>query len=119
MTAFARSDIHSVCIPLDSGGCGQTHSRPVLNAKEARKGAEPDYDSTFGVNCQQCEPILLGPLHGWARMAQKVELTPDELEEQERLEKEGSVATAAMAGALGTELARIAREGIDKTPAAA
>lgn len=29
MPVFARADVMSVAIPVESGGCGQTHSRPV------------------------------------------------------------------------------------------
>ena len=111
MTAFARDDIRSICIPVEAGGCGRVHERKVLNPKR-KKNEIAVYDAEFGVNCQQCEPILLSPLHGWASNPAKVELTPDQIEEKERLEKEGNIATTAMARELGAQLAQVAREGL-------
>jgi SAP domain len=51
MTLWARSDLMSVSVPVTSGGCGQTHSRPV------RKGV-PDRD--FKLDCPGCEGFLKG-----------------------------------------------------------
>jgi hypothetical protein len=51
MTLYARSDLMSVSVPVSSGGCGQTHSRPV------RKGA-PAKD--FRLDCPGCENFLKG-----------------------------------------------------------
>jgi hypothetical protein len=51
MTLYARSDVMSVSVPVSSGGCGHTHSRPV------HKGA-PVRD--FRLDCPGCENFLKG-----------------------------------------------------------
>lgn len=51
MTLYARSDLMSVSIPPMSGGCGESHSRPVI------KGAP---SKTWGLTCPQCEGYLKG-----------------------------------------------------------
>jgi hypothetical protein len=48
---FARSDLMSVSIPVTSGGCGSSHSRPVRNGKP-----EKDWE----LNCNDCESYLKG-----------------------------------------------------------
>ena len=52
MTLYARSDLMSVSIPATSGGCGQSHSRPV------RAGAPV---KTWALTCPDgCESYLRG-----------------------------------------------------------
>lgn len=51
MTLYARSDLMSVSVPVTSGGCGRTHSRPV------RSGAP---DREFRLDCPGCEAFLKG-----------------------------------------------------------
>lgn len=51
MTLYARSDLMSVSIPVSSGGCGQTHSRPVHKGAPARE---------FRLDCPGCENFLKG-----------------------------------------------------------
>lgn len=51
MTLYARSDLMSVSIPVGSGGCGKTHSRPVTRGAIAK---------VWGLNCQSCEAYLRG-----------------------------------------------------------
>lgn len=53
MTLYARSDLMSVAVPVTSGGCGNSHSRPV-------KGGAPA--KTWGLTCPQCEAYLRGDL---------------------------------------------------------
>lgn len=49
---YARSDVMSVAVPVESGGCGQGHSRPVI------KGAPV---KVWGLDCpDRCEPYLRG-----------------------------------------------------------
>lgn len=103
MTAYARNDLETIMIPMEAGGCGETHKRPKL-----KKGEDP---KVWGVDCNACEPILLA-VHGFARSEHDIELTPDEVKVQERLEKEGSAATAAMAKEIGAQLAQAARTGL-------
>jgi hypothetical protein len=49
MTLHARSDVMSVTVPVGSGGCGQTHSRPVTNGKPAKN---------WTLDCVPCESYL-------------------------------------------------------------
>jgi SAP domain len=51
MTLYARSDMMSVGIPVTSGGCGNTHSRPVRNGSPAK---------IWGLDCPPCESYLRG-----------------------------------------------------------
>ena len=51
MTLYARSDLMSVSIPATSGGCGDTHSRPVSQGAPAK---------TWGLTCVPCESYLKG-----------------------------------------------------------
>ena len=48
---YARSDVMSVAVPVESGGCGQSHSRPVI------KGAPV---KVWGLDCPPCEAYLRG-----------------------------------------------------------
>src|ERR1700690_444615 len=96
MSLFARSDLMSVSIPVTSGGCGASHSRPVRNGTPAQE---------WMLDCPDCESYLRGdgksrilrvtpgdPKSGipakqervadcdphWSSTADSVPLTPDE-----------------------------------------
>ena len=53
MTLYARSDVMSVSISAENGGCGRPggHSRPVIKGAPAR---------IFKLDCPQCESYLKG-----------------------------------------------------------
>ena len=52
MTLYARSDLMSVAVPVESGGCGQNHSRPVIKGAPAK---------VWALDCPaHCEPYLRG-----------------------------------------------------------
>lgn len=51
MALYARSDLMSVSIPATSGGCGETHTRPVV------KGAPR---KVWKLECPACEAYLRG-----------------------------------------------------------
>lgn len=51
MSLYARSDLCSTNIPASSGGCGQTHSRPVTNGIPAK---------IWRLDCSPCESYLRG-----------------------------------------------------------
>lgn len=51
MSLYARSDLMSVSIPVTSGGCGTTHSRPVTRGVSR---------SVWELNCPPCESYLRG-----------------------------------------------------------
>ena len=68
MTAYARSDVVSVTVSRSHRGCGQVHTRPVVNGAPAR---------LWALTCPQCEPYLLkDPL--WSATTADVPSTPDE-----------------------------------------
>jgi hypothetical protein len=50
MTLYSRADVSSVSVPVTSGGCGQTHSRPVL--------AGAPVQGSWPLNCVPCENYL-------------------------------------------------------------
>jgi hypothetical protein len=62
MSLYARSDLMSVSIPVTSGGCGESHSRPVVKGAPARE---------WELNCTSCEAYLKG-----ARKPQILKTTP-------------------------------------------
>jgi len=51
MSLFARADLACISIPATSGGCGTTHSRPVV------KGAPV---KVWKLDCPPCESVLRG-----------------------------------------------------------
>lgn len=51
MVLYARRDVCSVSIPRSSGGCGETHIRPVHNGAPAEE---------FRLTCPLCESYLKG-----------------------------------------------------------
>lgn len=78
---YARSDIVSVWIPPESGGCGSTHTRPVDGGKP-----EPEWR----LDCPACTAYLKkvrDPL--WAAMPADIPETPDERTIREDAEKRG------------------------------
>ncbi len=62
MTLYARSDLMSVSIPATSGGCGDSHSRPVVQGAPVK---------TWGLTCPPCEAYLKG-----SRKPQVLKTTP-------------------------------------------
>lgn len=62
MTLYARSDLMSVSIPSTSGGCGDSHSRPVVKGSPARD---------WRLDCPHCEAYLKG-----SRKPQILKTTP-------------------------------------------
>ena len=51
MPLYARSDLMSISIPATSGGCGDSHSRPVKSGAPAR---------VWELKCPPCEAYLRG-----------------------------------------------------------
>lgn len=113
MTAFSSSDIQSISIPGEAGGCGMEHSR--------------NGSRIFAVDCPQCEGVILGhtrpkvckwtpdrgyqyhqldPWPGWAAALQDIPLTFDEQLERDRMKQTGQtelerLQAMAMAAQLG------------------
>jgi hypothetical protein len=83
MPLYARRDVVSVAVPPTSGGCGQSHSRPV-------EGGEPA--KLWALDCPACSAALKAqndPL--WASEISKIPETPDEIAEREDREKRGQM----------------------------
>jgi hypothetical protein len=75
MTVYAPTDVQSITIPTDRGGCGQSHE-----AGELAPGRR------FSIDCPACEPLIVGLRTGWAATPIGVHLTPDEIAEDEAAE---------------------------------
>lgn len=79
MTVYARSDVMSVALSRDHGGCGAVHVRPVTRGAPAK---------AWGLDCHACEDHLRSdPL--WAVTLDEVPETPDETKLNEQLAKKG------------------------------
>lgn len=105
-TYYGRSDSRALCVSLEHGGCGYQHVRPA-----------DDVDGLWEFDeCDQCAEWAVRNL-GWAANPQKVELTPDEVEQRERAEKEGSILTRQMAEAMATAAAQAVVTATPSTPA--
>jgi hypothetical protein len=48
---YARSDLACIAIPVETGGCGTSHSRPVFKGAPAK---------TWKLDCPPCEAVLKG-----------------------------------------------------------
>lgn len=94
MTLYARSDLMAVAVPIENGGCGVTHSRPVRNGAPAQ---------TWALVCPMCETFLREDLAKdinkntpgdkviphvvgqWSGSAEGIPDTPDEERERKEL----------------------------------
>ncbi len=80
MTRYSRSDVAALTISQAHGGCGQTHSRPVVNGAPAK---------IFALTCVQCEAFLADdPL--WSGTVAEIPETHDEQSEREDYERRGA-----------------------------
>lgn len=110
MTVYAPSDVRSITVPTDRGGCGMPHELT----------GEPADGERFSVNCPACEPHIIAARIGWAHTPHGVHLTPDEIAqveaEEARAKREqnrtwgspealGSAFAAAMSAKMGTPAA--------------
>lgn len=82
MTVYARSDVAAVNISANHGGCGETHSRPVVAGAPAR---------LWALECSGgCEDVLRGDAH-WAGTPHTVPETPDEVAIRTDVEKKNQI----------------------------
>lgn len=80
MTVYARSDVAAVSISPAHGGCGESHSRPVVEGAPVKLWALTCHDG--------CEDYLRGdPL--WSGTPHTVPETPDEVAIRTDVEKRG------------------------------
>lgn len=98
MTVYARSDVSAVSISKDHGGCGEIHSRPVVEGAPAK---------IWALTCHAgCENFLRSdPL--WSGTVHTIPETPDETARRTDIEKRGQVEQqTSMAQAL-SDLAKL------------
>lgn len=82
MTVYARSDVAAVNISANHGGCGETHSRPVVGGAPAR---------LWALECSGgCEDVLRSDSH-WAGTPHTVPETPDEVAIRLDVEKKNQI----------------------------
>ena len=81
MNLYARSDVMGVSIAVASGGCGQTHTRPVNNGAPAK---------TFELSCPQCSFALKDDVQ-WSKVYNDLPLTPAEQQKMEEEAKRGMI----------------------------
>jgi hypothetical protein len=102
MGLYGRSDVMSVCVPLTAGGCGVTHSRPVI------AGVTEEEWNLEGV-CVVCAASLRGdPL--WAAMPAEIPETPDERTKREDAEKRGEKALKKAQEQTNVKLAEVSEQ---------
>lgn len=80
MTVYARSDVMSVTLSKDHGGCGAVHSRPVTHGAPSR---------VWALDCPGgCEDHLRSDPK-WSASPMEVPETPDETRGREEADKRG------------------------------
>ena len=75
MSVFLPTDHLSITVPVERGGCGEPHD----GGPAGERGE---------VVCEKCEPIILAMKTGAAVTPEGVALTPDEIAETERAERD-------------------------------
>lgn len=100
MTIYARSDVVAVARPVDSGGCGQIHRRPVVNGAPVK---------VFALACPLCEIALLDD-PCWAAHPDLIPRTADEERAAKKLADEGTGTMRQVAEALALSAGKILHE---------
>lgn len=101
MTLYARSDVAATNVPAENGGCGQSHSRPVID------GA-PQHP--WNLNCHPCENYLrVHMADQWSVTTSEIPETHDETKVREDFDKRGAkdrdnLMLILMANAAGVQL---------------
>lgn len=83
MSIYGRSDMMAVAVPVQQGGCGETHTRPV-------KDGAPE--KVWKLSCPKCE-VFLRKVNdpAWSALENKITETPDEIAQREEREKRTQV----------------------------
>ena len=97
MTVHARNDVASVSISDSHGGCGETHSRPVVDGAPAKN---------WSLACPKCEDFLRSDPR-WSAQLDSVPETPDEITAREEKQKRTDVDTQRMMSQAVTALPEI------------
>lgn len=97
MTVHARSDVSGVSISVAHGGCGDTHSRPVVDGAPAK---------TWSLSCSKCEEYLrYDPC--WSAIWDNIPETPDEVSAREERQKRTDTDTQRLMAEAVTTLPEI------------
>jgi hypothetical protein len=102
MSVFARADVAGVSVSPEHGGCGQFHSRPVVQGAPV---------ALWQLTCPQCEDHLRSdPL--WSANATKIPETPDEVAQHEDWKRRSERDTQFL---LALALAKMAGEDVPES----
>lgn len=85
MKLYARSDVVSVGVSPDAGGCGDSHGRPVVDGAPSK---------VFELDCPQCTAVLQYDVQ-WSKHSDDVPKTPDEQQAIDEEAKRGMIANKA------------------------
>lgn len=85
MNLYARSDLMGVGVPVEAGGCGEFHSRPVSDGAPAK---------SFELTCPQCTVALKNDPQ-WSPHADDLAKTPDEQAKLDEEAKRGLLSNKA------------------------
>jgi hypothetical protein len=85
MKLYDRSDVMSVGVSPNAGGCGQTHSRPVVDGAPSK---------VFELDCPQCSNALVGDTQ-WTKHSDDLPKTPDEQAKLDEEAKRGLLSNKA------------------------
>lgn len=98
MTVHARSDVAAVTISVAHGGCGEVHSRPVIDGAPVK---------LWSLTCDGgCENVLRSdPV--WASEIADIPETPDEENRRKQQERLGQRDQASATAAALTELSKL------------
>lgn len=97
MTLYARSDLCAVSVSPDHGGCGATHTRPLIAGAPAK---------IWGLECPACEDFLRSDKL-WSPLVTTIPETTDEKNAREDVEKRGSVEQAQSVATALNQLAKL------------
>lgn len=116
MAVYARSDVMSVAVPRDSGGCGNTHSRPVIQGAPVK---------IWKLDCPLCSGHLMADIKSstvswtdkdrvkheyntstWSATPEQIPQTPDEERHSTDMEKRGGEAMARSMQGMAMALAQ-------------
>ena len=85
MKLYSRSDLMGVGVPVDAGGCGMFHSRPVVDGAPAK---------IFELDCPLCTVALEHDVQ-WSKHHDDLPKTPDEQAVLDEEAKRGMIANKA------------------------
>ncbi len=99
MTLYSRSDVALILIPAEIGGCGEPHSRPVIDGAPQHPWALP---------CSACEDYLRVHMPDqWSATTTEIPETHDEKLAREKAEKSGKLDRENQMAAALVELAKL------------